>query len=155
MEKTLVLIKPDAVQKGQIGEIISYWEKAGFKILAAKMIQFTRTQAEEFYQVHKGKPFFEKLLNFMIAGPCMALVLAGENVIQKNRKLMGNTNPALAEDGTVRRKFGTEGPANAVHGSDSPETANWEIHYLFTAFEILDYQHYLIDVFERIDYQDH
>jgi len=85
----------------------------------------------------------------------MALVLAGENVIQKNRKLMGNTNPALAEEGTLRKRFGTDKTANAVHGSDSPENARWEIHYLFTAFEILDYQHYLTDVFEKIDYQDH
>jgi nucleoside-diphosphate kinase len=155
MDKTLALIKPDAVAKGHIGEIITAWERAGFKILAAKMIQFTRTQAEEFYRVHRDKPFFEKLLNFMIAGPCMALVLAGENVIQKNRKLMGNTNPALAEEGTLRKRFGTDNTANAVHGSDSPENARWEIHYLFTAFEILDYQHYLTDVFEKIDYQDH
>jgi len=155
MEKTLAIIKPDAVQKGLIGEIISCWEKAGFKILAAKMVQFTRTQAEEFYQVHKGKPFFENLLNFMIAGPCMALVLGSEGAIQRNRKLLGNTNPALAEEGSLRRRFGTEGTANAVHGSDSPENARWEIHYMFTAFEIIDYQHYLTDVFEKIDYQDH
>lgn len=155
MERTLGIIKPDAVAKGHIGEIITFYERAGFKILAVKMIQFTRTQAEEFYEVHKGKPFFEKLLNFMIAGPCLALVLSGEDAIKRNRKLMGNTSPSLAEEGTIRKEFGNEGTANAVHGSDTPETAKWEIHYLFTAFEILDYQHYLTDVFEKIDYQDH
>jgi len=155
MEKTLALIKPDAVKGGRIGEIISSYEKAGFKILASKMIHFTRTQAEQFYQVHKGKAFFEKLLNFMITGPCMALVLGAEDVIKRHRLLMGHRDPSLAEENTIRRRFGTDTTRNAVHGSDSLETASWEIHYLFTAFEILDPQSYIILPSEEVDYQDH
>lgn len=137
MEKTLAIIKPDAVAGGHIGEIITAYEKAGFKILGAKMFVFNRTQAEGFYRVHKGKAFFEELINFMTSGPSMALVLAGDDVIQRHRKLIGNTNPALAEEGTIRKRFGTEITRNAVHGSDSPENADFEISYLFNVFEIL------------------
>ena len=139
MEKTLALIKPDAVKKRVIGEIISQYEKAGFKILAVKMIHFTRNQAEGFYQVHKGKPFFEELINFMTSGPVMALVLEAEAVIKRNRLLMGHTNPELAEEGTIRKKFGTNLTRNAVHGSDSKETAEQEIAYIFNALEIFDF----------------
>ncbi len=136
MERTLAIIKPDAVAKGLIGKIIAEWEKAGFKIIALKMVHLTKKQAKKFYWVHRKKDFYESLTNFMSSGPCVALILEGENVIQKNRDLMGATNPADAEPDTIRAKYGTNVERNAVHGSDSPSTAEKEIKFFFNALEI-------------------
>jgi len=136
MERTLAIIKPDAVAKGVIGEIITAWERAGFKIIAMKMLHLTKDQAKAFYIVHKDKPFYESLTNFMSSGPCVVLVLEGEKVIEKNRQLMGATDPQKAEPETIRKKFGTNIERNAVHGSDAPETARWEINFFFNALEI-------------------
>ena len=136
MERTLAIIKPDAVAKRVMGEIISTWERAGFKIIAMKMLHLTKEQAKAFYIVHKDKPFYESLTDFMSSGPCLVLVLEGENVIEKNRQLMGATDPEKAEPGTIRKKFGTNVERNAVHGSDGPDTARWEINFFFNALEI-------------------
>jgi len=140
MERTLAIIKPDAVKRGVMGEIISLWEKAGFKIVAGKMLHLSQKQAQGFYDVHRGKPFFESLTDFMSSGPCLVLVLEGEDVIQKNRKLMGATDPAKAAPGTLRKKYGSSIERNAVHGSDGPDTAKYEIDYFFNALEFIDNQ---------------
>ncbi len=132
-ELTLSIIKPDAVAKNAIGAIYSRFEAAGFKIVAAKMVQLTREEAEGFYAVHKERPFFNDLVEFMISGPVMISVLEGENVILKHRDLMGATNPEEALAGTIRHDFAESIDANAVHGSDSPETAKVEIEYFFGA----------------------
>ena len=136
MERTLSIIKPDAVKKNVIGEIISRFEKNDIKVVAARMIKMTRPQAEGFYAVHKERPFFNSLVDFMISGPCVVMALEGENVIKRNRELMGATNPAEADPGTIRADFATDVEANAVHGSDAPETAIAEIGYFFTPFEL-------------------
>lgn len=136
IERTLSIVKPDAVAKNVIGEIYSRFEKAGLKIIAAKMLHLSREQAEGFYAVHKKRPFFNDLVKFMISGPVMVQVLEGENAIQVNRELMGATNPQNAASGTIRADFAENVESNAVHGSDAPETAVTEIGYFFNPAEI-------------------
>lgn len=131
VERTLSIIKPDAVAKNVIGEIYSRFEKAGLKIVKAKMQHLSREEAEGFYAVHRERPFFNDLVAFMISGPVMIQALEGENAIAMNRQLMGATNPAEAEAGTIRADFAESIDANAVHGSDGPETAKAEIAYFF------------------------
>ncbi len=137
MERTLSIIKPDGVTRGLIGEVLRRFEQAGFRIRAMKLIHLSRDQAKGFYAVHREKPFFESLTAFMSSGPCVALILEGEEVIQQNRKLMGATNFRQAGEGTIRREFATSIEANVVHGSDSPETARTEISYFFNALELV------------------
>ncbi|TVQ80068.1 MAG: nucleoside-diphosphate kinase [Bradymonadales bacterium] len=136
MERTLSIIKPDAVKKNVIGKILTRFEDAGLKILAAKKIQLTRPQAEAFYEVHKDRPFFPALVEFMTSGPVFVSVLEGESAISKNRELMGATNPKEAKAGTIRADFAESIDANAVHGSDAAETAEREIRFFFNATEI-------------------
>ena len=136
MEKTLSIIKPDGVKKNVIGNVINRFEKAGLKIAAMKMIYLSKEEAKGFYIVHKGKPFYESLTDFMSSGPIVVMVLAGENAIQKNRDIMGATNYKEAAEGTIRREFATDIEKNVVHGSDSPESAEFEIGYFFNALEI-------------------
>tara|TARA_B000000609_G_C23921456_1_gene213718 strand:+ start:22 stop:435 length:414 start_codon:yes stop_codon:yes gene_type:complete len=136
MEKTLSIIKPDAVAKNVLGKILDRFESAGLKIIAIKMLHLDKDMAEGFYVEHKGKPFFEKLINFMTSGPVVVQVLSGENAIKTNRELMGNTNPEEAAQGTIRSDFAESIDANAVHGSDSPESAEREISYFFNESEI-------------------
>ena len=131
MEKTLSIIKPDAVKKNVIGEIYSRFEKASLKIVQAQMISLTQEEAEGFYEVHKERPFFNDLVSFMISGPVMIQVLEGENAVSLNRELMGATNPKEAESGSIRADFADSIDANAVHGSDSSENAAIEIDYFF------------------------
>jgi nucleoside-diphosphate kinase len=137
MERTLTIIKPDAVSRGLIGEVIKRLEEAGFRIIAMKMVHLTKKQAEEFYAVHRGTDFFEGFTAFMCSGPSIVMVLEGEEVITKSRKLMGATNPKDAAEGTIRKEFATDGRRNVVHGSDSPETAAFEIDYFFDTSEIV------------------
>lgn len=137
VERTLSIIKPDAVAKDVIGEIYSRFEQAGLKIIAAKMKQLSRADAEEFYAVHRERPFFNDLVEFMTSGPVMIQVLEGENAILRNRELMGATNPKEAAPGTIRADFAESIDANAVHGSDAPETAQVEIACFFAADEII------------------
>ncbi|MEW5771192.1 MAG: nucleoside-diphosphate kinase [Pseudomonadota bacterium] len=136
IQRTLSIIKPDAVGKDVIGKIYSRFETNGLKIIAAKMAWLSRTEAEGFYAVHKERPFFKDLVDFMMSGPVMIQVLEGENAIAKNRELMGATDPKKAEPGTIRADFAQSIDANAVHGSDAPETAAVEIAYFFPACEI-------------------
>lgn len=136
VERTLSIIKPDAVAKNVIGEIYSRFEKAGLKIVAAKMVQLSRDEAEGFYAVHRERPFFDDLVSFMISGPVMIQVLEGENAIAKNRDLMGATHPEDAAPGTIRADFAVSIDENAVHGSDGPETAAEEIDYFFESDEL-------------------
>ncbi|HKR75385.1 MAG TPA: nucleoside-diphosphate kinase [Rhodanobacter sp.] len=136
LERTLSIIKPDAVAKNVIGEIYARFEKAGLKVVAAKMTQLSRAEAEGFYAVHKERPFFKALVDFMISGPVMIQALEGENAILKNRELMGATNPKEAAPGTIRADFADSIDANAVHGSDAAETAKVEIAYFFAATEV-------------------
>ena len=131
IEQTLSIIKPDAVKKNVIGQIYSRFENAGLKIIKAKMTHLTQTEAEGFYAVHKDRPFFKDLVNFMISGPVMIQALQGENAIAKHRDIMGATNPKDAAPGTIRADFADSIDANAVHGSDSAETAKQEIAYFF------------------------
>ena len=131
LERTLSIIKPDAVKKNVIGEIYSRFEKAGLKIVQAQMIELSKEEAEGFYEVHKERPFFNDLVSFMISGPVMIQALEGENAVLKNRELMGATNPKEAEPGTIRADFAESIDANAVHGSDSSENAKIEIDYFF------------------------
>jgi nucleoside-diphosphate kinase len=135
-ERTLSIIKPDAVAKNAIGAIYQRFEDNGLKIVAAKMVQLSRQQAEGFYAVHKARPFFNDLVSFMISGPVMIQVLEGENAVAKNRDLMGATNPKDAAPGTIRADFADSIDANAVHGSDSLENATNEIAFFFDAAEI-------------------
>ena len=136
VERTLSIVKPDAVAKNVIGEIYSRFEKAGLKIIAAKMKQLTAADAQRFYAVHEGKPFYHDLVDFMTSGPVMIQVLEGENAIALNRELMGATNPQDAAPGTIRADFAKSIDANAVHGSDAPDTAAYEIGVFFTEEEI-------------------
>ena len=136
-ERTLSIIKPDAVGKNHIGEILSRFEKGGLQIIAAKMKHLSREEAEGFYAVHKERPFFKDLVDFMISGPVLISVLEGEGAIGKNRDLMGATNPKEAASGTIRADFADSIDANAVHGSDGPDTAKTEIAYFFNNGEIL------------------
>ena len=131
VERTLSIIKPDAVAKNVVGEIYSRFEKAGLKIVAAKMQHLSRSEAEGFYAVHRERPFFNDLVEFMTSGPVMIQALEGENAIALNRQLMGATNPAEADAGTIRADFAKSIDANAVHGSDGPDTARTEIAYFF------------------------
>jgi len=136
VERTLSIIKPDAVAKNVIGKIYSRFETNGLKIIAAQMRQLSRADAEGFYAVHRGRPFFDDLVAFMTSGPVMIQVLEGENAISKNRDLMGATDPKKAAAGTIRADFATSIDANAVHGSDAAETAKTEIAYFFPALAI-------------------
>lgn len=138
LERTLSIIKPDAVSKNVIGEIYARFEKAGLRIAAARMQQLSRAQAEGFYAVHRERPFFKHLVEFMISGPVIIQVLEGDNAIALNRQLMGATNPADADAGTIRADFADTIDANAVHGSDAPETAAFEIGYFFAASDLND-----------------
>ena len=131
MERTLSIIKPDGVEKNIIGKIYSRFEKAGLKIVEAKMLHLSRERAEGFYAVHKERPFFNDLVDYMTSGPVMVQVLEGEDAINLNRKLMGATNPEDAEEGTIRKDFAESIERNAVHGSDGPDTAAVEIEYFF------------------------
>ncbi len=137
MERTLSIIKPDGVRRGLIGEVIKRLEAAEIKIVAMKMIHMTREQAQGFYAVHKEKPFFDSLTAFMTSGPIVVMVLQGEEVISRYRKLMGATNYKEAEPGTIRADFATDIEKNVVHGSDAPETAATEIKYFFSELEIV------------------
>lgn len=135
-ERTLAIIKPDAVKKNVMGDILSRYEKAGLKPVAVKLMQMSKPTAEGFYAVHKARPFFDSLCTFMSSGPALVIVLQGDNAIKKNRELMGATDPAKAEAGTIRKAHGANIEFNAVHGSDSPETAQFEINYFFPGMEI-------------------
>jgi len=136
VERTLSIIKPDAVAKNVIGQIYARFEGAGLKVIAAKMIRLSRTEAEGFYAVHKWRPFFNDLVGFMISGPVMVQVLEGESAILRNRDLMGATDPKKAAPGTIRKDFADSIDANAVHGSDAPETAAVEIAYFFPSHQV-------------------
>ncbi len=136
MERTLSIIKPDGVSRGLIGEVIRRFEANKIKIVAMKMIYMTKAQAQGFYAVHKERPFFGSVTDFMSSGPSVVMVLEGENVIAKNRELMGATDFRKAAEGTIRRDFATDIEKNVVHGSDAPETAAFEISYFFNRLEI-------------------
>ena len=135
MEKTLAIVKPDGVGRGIIGEVVKRIEDNGLKIKAMKLIQMTRPQAQGFYAVHRKRPFFESLTDFMTSGPALVMILEGENAIARWREMMGATNYKEAAEGTIRRDFATDIEKNVVHGSDAPETAAFETGYFFNAFE--------------------
>ena len=135
-ERTLAIIKPDAVKKEAIGDIIHRYEAAGLRPLAIKMIRLTKSDAEGFYDVHRQRPFFDTLTAFMASGPLVVLVLEGKDAIKRNRELMGATDPAKAAPGTIRAAYGTNIEYNAVHGSDSPDTARVEIGYFFSGLDL-------------------
>ena len=137
MEMTLAIIKPDGVARGLIGEIIARLEREGIDILALKMIWMTKEQAKGFYKVHAGKPFYESVTDFMSSGPCVVMILGGKEVINTYRKLMGATDYREAAEGTIRRDYATDIEKNVVHGSDSPQSAAFEIAYFFNELEIL------------------
>jgi len=137
VERTLSIIKPDAVKKQVIGKIIGRFEEEGLRICAMKKVHLSLGQAEGFYAVHKARPFFGELTEFMSSGPCVLMVLEGPNAIARNRDIMGATNPAQAEPGTLRKLFANDISQNAVHGSDGPETARTEIAYFFAGTELL------------------
>ena len=136
VERTFSIIKPDAVAAGQAGEILAMLEKAGFRIIGLRMVKLSQQQAEGFYAVHRERPFFRDLVDFMISGPVMVQVLEGENAIAKNRELMGATDPKKAAKGTIRADFAASIDANAVHGSDAPDTAKVEIAYFFPSLAV-------------------
>lgn len=139
MERTLSIVKPDGVQKHLIGEVIKRFEDYGLKVIGLKMISMDKKEAEGFYDVHRGKPFFESLTAFMSSGPSVVMVLEGEGAISKTRGLMGATDLKQAKEGTLRRQFATDIEKNIVHGSDAPETAAFEIKYFFNSLEIFQY----------------
>lgn len=136
LERTLSIIKPDAVNKNAIGQIVARFEKAGLRLVAARMMQLSRAQAEGFYAVHRERPFFRDLVDFMISGPVLVQVLEGKDAIAVNRDLMGATDPRKAAKGSIRADFADSIDANAVHGSDGPDTARTEIAYFFPACEV-------------------
>ena len=136
VERTLSIIKPDAVAKNVIGEIYSRFEKAGLKVIAAKMAHLSRNDAEGFYAVHRGRPFYDDLVKFMVSGPVMIQVLEGDNAVLRNRDLMGATDPKKAAAGTIRKDFAQSIDANAVHGSDAVDTAQVEIAYFFPSSQV-------------------
>ena len=136
IERTLSIVKPDGVAKNLIGEVYARFEKAGLKVVAARMLHLSRAQAEGFYAVHRERPFFKPLVEFMISGPVMVQVLEGEGAIKKNRDIMGATDPKKADKGTIRGDFATTVDENMVHGSDAPETARQEIAYFFSDLDI-------------------
>lgn len=137
-QRTLSIIKPDGVSRHLIGEIIQRLEKADLKILAMKMVKMTKAEAKGFYKVHEGRPFYGSLTDFMSSGPCVVMVLEGADAIARYRELMGATNYKEAEEGTIRREFATDIEKNVVHGSDSEETADFEIKYFFGTLEIIE-----------------
>lgn len=137
MQRTLSIVKPDGVARGLIGDVVKRLEGNGLKIIAMKMVHMTRAQAEGFYAVHRERPFFGSLTEFMCSGPAVVMVLEGEEAIARYRALMGATNYKEAAEGTIRRDFATDIEKNVVHGSDAPETAAFEIGYFFNAFEII------------------
>jgi nucleoside-diphosphate kinase len=139
MERTLSIVKPDGVQKHLMGEVIKRFEDHGLKVIGLKMISMDKKEAEGFYAVHRGKPFFESLTTFMSSGPSVVMVFEGEGAIAKTRGLMGATDPKQAKEGTLRRQFATNIEKNIVHGSDGPDTAAFEIAYFFNALEIFKY----------------
>ncbi len=136
IERTLSIVKPDGVAKNLVGEVVRRFEAAGLRVVALKMVRLERREAEGFYHVHKERPFFPSLVVFMISGPIVPMVLEGEDAIAKARRLMGATDPAKADPGTIRRDFASSIEKNIVHGSDSPATAGFEIGYFFSALEI-------------------
>lgn len=138
VERTFSMLKPDAVAKNVIGEVLSRFEKAGLRVVAARMQRLSKKEAQGFYAEHEGKPFYDKLLGYMTSGPVLLQVLEGENAVALNRELMGATNPEEAAPGTIRRDFAENIDANAVHGSDSPESAKREIAYFFSADQLCD-----------------
>src|SRR5215813_8842166 len=137
MQRTFSILKPDTVKAGKAGVVLAEIEKAGFQIRAMKLLHLTEAQAQGFYYVHKERPFFGSLVKFMTEGPIVAMVLERENAIEQLRKVMGATDPAKAEAGTIRKQFGTNIERNAIHGSDGPETASFEIGYFFNQLEIV------------------
>jgi nucleoside-diphosphate kinase len=137
MEKTFTILKPDTVKAGNVGGVLQVIEKAGFKIRAMKMVHLTAPQAEGFYHVHKERPFFRSLITFMTEGPVVMAVLESDDAIQKLRKVMGATDPAKADAGTIRKQFATNIERNAIHGSDGPDTAAFEISYFFNHLEMV------------------
>ena len=137
IERTLSIVKPDAVRKNAVGAILSRFEAAGLKIVATRMVTLSKTQAQGFYAVHKERPFFDSLTTFMSSGPILVSVLEGEDAIHAHRDLMGATNPDEAAAGTIRKDFATNVEQNAVHGSDGPETAAWEIGYFFGGIDLV------------------
>jgi nucleoside-diphosphate kinase len=139
LERTLSIVKPDAVRKGKIGEILSRFEAAGLRLVAGKFIRLSVEQAGQFYTVHRDKGFYRSLTEFMSSGPIFVSVLEGENAIAENRRIMGATDPAKADPHTIRRDFATDIEQNAVHGSDGPDTARWEIAFFFSELEKQDY----------------
>jgi len=138
MERTLSIVKPDGASEHLIGEVIKRFESNGLKVAGLKMIWMNKRQAEGFYAVHHGKPFFESLTSFMSSGPCVVMVLEGEGAISKTRELMGATDPKKAAQGTLRQQYAANIERNIVHGSDAPETAAYEINYFFNALEIFE-----------------
>ena len=139
IERTLSIVKPDGVAAGNIGNILAIFEKNGLKIVAGKLMWLSLPKAREFYAVHKERPFFNSLVDFMVSGPCFVSVLEGENAIKKNRELMGATDPAKADAGTIRKLYAANIERNAVHGSDGPDTAKVEISHFFSGLELNDY----------------
>ncbi len=136
MERTLSIVKPDATAMNHIGAIVSRFEQENLRIAAMRKIQMSKREAEGFYAVHRGRPFFDELTDFMSSGPCVVMVLEGEEAISRNRRIMGATNPAEAEEGTLRALYATDIGQNAVHGSDAPETAATEIAYFFRDLDL-------------------
>jgi nucleoside-diphosphate kinase len=136
LQRTFSIVKPDAVAKGATGKIVSMIQEKGFRILGMKMLEITKKQAEGFYAVHANKPFFDSLTNFMSSGPIVVMALEKENAIADLRKLMGATNPANAEEGTIRKKFADSIERNAIHGSDADDTARFELSYFFAGYEL-------------------
>jgi nucleoside-diphosphate kinase len=137
IQTTLSIIKPDGVRQNVVGSVLARIEEAGFRIVALRMIQMSKRQAEGFYAVHKARPFFDSLTDFMSSGPAIVLVLEKDNGVEDLRKLMGATDPAKAEKGTIRKDFATSVEANVIHGSDSPESASIEIPYFFTKLQLI------------------
>ncbi len=137
MERTLVMIKPDGVQRNLIGKIINIFEEKGLKVIALKKVRLSKEQAKAFYIVHKDRPFYEELTDYMSSGPVVAMVLEGEDAIKRVREIMGATDPAEAAEGTIRKLFGLDKGRNTVHGSDSPESASKEIPFFFSKFELI------------------
>ena len=138
MELTLSIVKPDALRNGHMGPILGMIEEAGLKLVALRMLHLSRRQAEGFYAVHRERPFFASLVDFMTSGPCVVSVLLGDDAIGRYRKLMGATDPAQADEGTIRKRFASDIEKNAVHGSDAPETARSEVAYFFRELDLVE-----------------
>ena len=137
MERTLTILKPDTLQAGNAGAVLTMLEREGFRIRASKMVRLSQEEAQGFYDVHRERPFFQSLVTFMTEGPVIVITLEADNAIERLRKVMGATDPAKADEGTIRKRFGTNIERNAIHGSDAPETAAFEISYFFNQFEIV------------------